>query len=244
VHRKRPLVADQSVDQAPVVRAGAVAWVVGHRDSVHRGEVRSKVRLAAEVARRVAATDEKPEVHSSRAQARLAVAAQPALPRESLPEQEVAWPRARVSQPKAESLEPLSEPQQVQQQPELAVQRWEQEAEPQRARAAEAQQQRELAQPEQPASAQLPLAAVLPEQPQEEQPALVPWQQVQPLPAACEPLVPLRPSLPCPLELSLQPRLLRPRRLEGACEPSRLHPLESSWSASSFLERRTRAKGR
>jgi hypothetical protein len=63
-------------------------------------------------------------------------------------------------------------------------------------------------------------------------------------PGAVEPLWPLPLSLPCPPWPSLQWLLLHPRRREGACEPSRPRPPESSSSVSSFLLRRTRATGR
>jgi hypothetical protein len=98
------------------------------------------------------------------------------------------------------------------------------------------------AQQVQPASAQLPLAAELQPQVSAQMP-VARARRVQP-PDAVEPLWPPHLSLLCPPELSLQLRLLHPRRPEGACEPSRLRPSESSSSASSFLLRRTRATGR
>jgi len=52
------------------------------------------------------------------------------------------------------------------------------------------------------------------------------------------------PSRLCPPWLSLRRPLLHPQRREGACEPSRRRQPESSWSASFFLVRRTRARGR
>ncbi len=66
---------------------------------------------------------------------------------------------------------------------------------------------------------------------------------VQQLDASAPPL-PLLPLRLCPPWLSLRRPLLHPQRREGACEPSRQHRPESSWSASSFLLHRTRATGR
>jgi hypothetical protein len=95
----------------------------------------------------------------------------------------------------------------------------------------------------QPASAQLPPAAELQVQPRQAQQALRAPARLA-LPGAVEPLWPPLLSHPCPPWPSLQRPPLHPLRPEGACEPSRLHPSESSWSASSFLLRRTRATGR
>jgi hypothetical protein len=63
-------------------------------------------------------------------------------------------------------------------------------------------------------------------------------------PDASEPPWPQLPSLACPPQLSPQRPLLHPQRREGACEPSQPRPLGSSWSAFSFLVRRTRAISR
>lgn len=101
-------------------------------------------------------------------------------------------------------------------------------------------EQAQRGQPAQRASAQPPLAAEL----QEQLLVLRALARLELMPGAVEPLWPLLPSRPCPPSLSLRRPLLHPRRPEGACEPSRLHPPESSWSASSFLEHRTRAIGR
>jgi hypothetical protein len=113
------------------------------------------------------------------------------------------------------------------------------------------EQQAEQPQPEQvlPASESvLPQEAVRRAQlPREVQPQEQPEPQAPgrlALPDASEPLSPLLPSLAYPPQLSPRRPLLRPRRREGACEPSRPRPRGSSWSASSFLERRTRAAGR
>jgi len=66
----------------------------------------------------------------------------------------------------------------------------------------------------------------------------------EPQPDASVPPSPLHPSRLCPPWLSLRRPLLHPQRREGACEPSRRRQPESSWSASFFLVRRTRARGR
>jgi hypothetical protein len=223
-----PLVVDQSAGQARGVQAVAVAKVVGHRDQVLRAEGRQiGANLAAEEARQVAALDEGPPP-----QVPLEVSVQQVLPQATLRERQAAGPLTPELPLEAE---PQGRPPRVLQESglELPVPRPGQQA---------------LVAAELPAWAQSLPAAVpseLPLEPrpvEQQRPALVRWRRVQR--AAFEPLGPLRPSHPFPPELSLQLRLLRPRRPEGACEPSRLHPSESSWSASSFLLRRTRATGR
>jgi hypothetical protein len=150
------------------------------------------------------------------------------------PKQQGAKQPARSSelaQEQQQKVEPQAQqPAQPEQQPVVAVRPLE-------------QQSSAWAQQVQPASPQLPPAAELPQQELAQPPVVRALARRVQSPGAVEPLWPLRLSLLCPLELSLQPRLLHPRRPEGACEPSRLRPSESSSSASSFLLRRTRATG-
>lgn len=238
-----PLVADQSAGRGPVGRIVQIVRVVPDvlvaavaKVVVHPGQGSTQVLQI--------------EVHLNAAQAAGAmahrVAAQPhAAAREQL-RREPPSEQQRWVQPELPAvLERLASQQQaLEQEPRR-------QAEPRALQSAEAEQaspplpetaRQPWARQAQPASAQRPLAAELPApEPQQRAPRS---RALEAPPAAVEPLGPPLPSHLCPPWLVLRRPLLHPRRLEGACEPSRLRPPESSSSASFFLERRTRAIGR
>jgi len=207
----------------PVDRVVLVEKVVVHPDRrVLQGAGHQKeVRLAGATARRVAVpADAEPQALAC---------LEPPMGPESLAQPELLPERERQAslQQEQEQMAEMQAPRLVQA---------EQVSEPLPEEQGQLEQPAQLAS----ASAQQPPAEELQEQPL----VLRALARLELLPGAGEPLWPLLPSHPCPPWLWLRRQLLHPRRPEGACEPSRLRPPEWSWSASSFLEHRTRATGR
>jgi hypothetical protein len=227
VHLTLPLVADQSAGRAQGVRIVRVAEVVGRPgpgggQGIQVAAHPNVARPVAAMARRIAARED--------AEPRELACLEPPPEQESLAQRQRELQRELVQQ---------ASPQQAQEWlrkagplvPRLLVQEQVSELQP--------EERAQLEQPVRLASERPPRAAELREQP----PVLRALARLE-QPGAVEPLWPLHLSHPCPPWLSPRRPLPHPRRPEGACEPSRQHPPESSWSASSFLVRRTRATGR
>ncbi len=211
---KLPLVASAGLEL--VAQAVVVAKVVGHPAKVLQVvALRPEAQLGAAMARQAEVIPgEGPQASSPLGQRELQQA-----------ELLVSEPRARAQRQKVEQPELLRQAQ-LERTPAAAL--------------VLEQQRAALAQPGPPVSGPLPQAAAQQVWMEQETRALA-----RPVwPGAIEPLSPLLLSPPCQPPPSLRPQPLHPRRRGGACGPSRPRPPESSWSASSFLLRRTRATGR
>ena len=225
---KLPLVA--SADREQVAQVVAIAKVVDHPAQAHWSAEHPKG------ARHAGAMGHQIEVRQAGGKARAQ-----SFPQwqPELPEQWAQQPEAQVAERsvvqvlalvQVEKAEPPQEsPPKLQAQLGLVP-----------ARQPEARSQR--AQLERPASERPPPVAAPQESPRAH--SAVAQQEPEQQPDASGPLWQRFPSRLCPPWLALRRRLLHPQRREDVCEPSRQHRPESSSSASSFLVRRTRARGR